>query len=110
MGVLAAIFAHTRDVPLDVTWVQGRLVERRIEELDQLGVAADQTAIDALHGNPRSFARPCAGKDRPALRQGVDLALRVASRSERRAVVEISAAIPFSVPAVLFDVAPEPAS
>ena len=109
MSVLAAILAHAGDVALDVARVEVRLVKRRIEKLDEPVVAADEAAIEALHRLHHALVRARTGKDRPALREGVDLALRVDGRSQRRAVVEVGSAIPFSVPAVLFDVASQPA-
>ena len=42
------------------------------------------------------------------MRKGVDLTLRIGGGSKRRAIVEVSAAIPFTVPAVCFDVASQP--
>ena len=110
VGVLAAIFAHAGDVALDVAGVEVRLVERRIEELDQPGVAADQAAIDALHRHAAS-ARCVPAPER------IDQLCEMESiwhsgfdgRAERRAVVEIGPAIPFAVPAVLLDVAAQPA-
>src|SRR6185369_1051722 len=43
------------------------------------------------------------GQHRPALRDGVDLAFLVVRRAERCAVVEVSAPVPFAVPAVALD-------
>ncbi len=108
MGVLAAILAHAGDVAFDVTGIECRLVERRIEELDEPGIAADQPAVEVLHGLIHSPVRAGTGKDRPALRDGIDLALRIDRRSERRAVIEVRAAIPFAIPAVFFDIASQP--
>src|SRR6185312_5214348 len=44
-----------------------------------------------------------AGEHRPALRDRIDAAFLVAGRAERRAVVEVRAAVPLAVPAVLVD-------
>ena len=100
--VLAAVLSHARDVAFDVAGIQVRLVERRIEELDQRIVAADQALVHRLHGHARALRRsPGPGEHRPALRDRIDLALGVARRAERRAVVEVGAAIPLAIPAVL---------
>src|SRR5206468_9260470 len=45
-----------------------------------------------------------SGENRPALRDGIDLAFGVGRRSERPAVVKISAAVPLAVPGVQLDV------
>jgi hypothetical protein len=45
-----------------------------------------------------------AGQHAPALRDRIDLAFLVGVRTERRAVVEIGAAIPLAIPCILLDV------
>ena len=50
MGVLAAVFAHARDVAFDIAGIQGRLVEGRIEQLDQRVLAANQPLVHRIHG------------------------------------------------------------
>src|SRR5205807_1152339 len=85
-----------------------RLIERRIEELDDPGALADEAAVEVFHGLRHVLVRAGTGKDRPALRDGIDLALRISRGSERGAVVEIGAAIPLTVPAVFGDVASQP--
>ena len=108
--VLAAILAHAGDVALDVAGIESRFVERRIEKLDRAerrgGPGGGRAAPwpDACR-----FGSPGAGENRPALRDGIDLAFRIGRRAERRAVVEVGAAIPLAVPAVLFDIAAQPA-
>src|SRR5260370_41748239 len=69
----------------------------------------NQAAVRVLHGQRGSFVGAGAGKDRPALRDGVDLALPVERGTQGRAIVEIGAAIPRAVPAVFFNVAAQPA-
>src|SRR4029079_4583872 len=44
----------------------------------------------------------CTGQDRPGLRERVNLAILVGRGTEWRSIVEIRAAIPASVPAMLF--------
>ena len=80
------------------------MIERRIEQLDQSGVAADQALIHRLHRLARALRIAGAADDRPALRQGIDLTFRIGLRAERLAVVEVGAAIPLAVPGVLLDV------
>ena len=105
MRVLAAVLAHARDVAFDVAGIQGRLVEGRIEELDQRGVAAHEARVDGVHRHARiAAASPAPESTDQLCAKRIDLAFGVAGRAERRAVVEIGAAIPFAVPAVLLDV------
>ena len=47
MRVLAAVLAHAGHVAADVAGVEARLVERRIEQLDEPVVAPDQALVDA---------------------------------------------------------------
>src|SRR4029079_5465584 len=54
--------------------------------------------VDRLHRLLRAVARRAAGDHRPALSNGVDAALVVLRRAERRAVVEVGAAVPVAVP------------
>ena len=102
--VLAAVLAHARDVAPDVAGVEIRPVEGRIEKLDQRVVAAHEALVDGVHRHPRALGIARAREHRPALRNGVDPALDVARRSQRRAVVEVRAPIPLAVPAVLLEV------
>ncbi len=105
VGVLPAVLAHARHVAADVAGIESRLVEGRIEQLDQRVVAAHQALVDRLHGQARALALSSApGQHRPALRDRIDPAFGVARRTERRAVVEVGAAVPLAIPAVLLDV------
>ena len=69
VGVLAAVFAHAGDIAFDVAGIEVRLVERRIEQLDQAGRRGGR-------GGDRRSPWPCidalvragAGENRPALR------------------------------------------
>ena len=79
------------------------LVERRREQQDHAGIAPHQLFIDRRHRAPRALRIGRAGDDRPRLRDRIDLALVVLGRAERRAIVEIGAAIPVAVPGVLLD-------
>ena len=102
--VLAAVFAHARHVALYIAGVQSRLVERRIEELDQRVLAAHQAPVHRRHCRARAPGFPGAGQHGPALRNGIDLAFGVARRSQRRAVVEVGATVPVAIPAVALDI------
>src|SRR5688572_12845003 len=93
MRVLTAIFADAGYVTLDVTRIQVRFIEGRIEQQDQARIAADEAPVDALQRLNGPLVRPGARENRPALRDGIDLALLVNGRAERRAVVEVRAAI-----------------
>ena len=108
--VLAAVFAHAGDVALDVAGVQRSdlsnggssswisRASRRTRRRSTLSMASsDRSRVPA----PERTDQLCEHR--------VDLAFRVGGRAERRAVVEVGAAIPFAVPAVLFDVAAQPA-
>ena len=103
MGVLPAVLPHAWHVAFDVAGVQVRLVEGRIEQLDESVLAAHQAFVHCLHGLARAFdiARP--GEHRPTLRNRIDLAFDVVRGAKRRAIVKVGAAIPGAVPAVLFE-------
>ena len=104
VGVLAAVLAHAGHVALDVAGVQLRLVEGRIEQLDQAVLAAHQALVHRLHGQARALGVARPGQHRPALRDRIDPAFAVVRRAQRRAVVEPGAAIPVAVPGVAFEV------
>jgi hypothetical protein len=55
VGVLAAVLAHAGDVALDVAGLQRGLVEGRVQELDQAGVAAHQMGVQRIHGLTRAL-------------------------------------------------------
>ena len=105
VGVLAAVLAHAGHIALDVARLMIEMVERRIKQLDQSGVAADQPTVDRVQGRRPAVSVAGAGKDRPALRQRIDLTFAVRGRTRGRAVVEIGPQIPVAVPRVLLDVA-----
>ena len=101
---MPAVFAHAGDVALDVARVEGGVVEGRVEELNEPGLSAHESFIDGVHAGGGAFGIAGARDDRPALRQGIDLAFRVFGGAERGAVVEIGAAIPLAVPGIFLDV------
>ncbi len=107
--VLTAVLPHARHVAADVAGIQARLVEGRIEKLDRARASRrtrrSSTAFIAMRERS-GVARP--GQHGPALRDRIDPAFRVAGRTERRAVVEVGAAVPLAIPAVLLDVLAQP--
>ncbi|EXI71310.1 MAG: hypothetical protein AW07_03753 [Candidatus Accumulibacter sp. SK-11] len=111
--VLPAVLTNAGDVAADVAWVQVRLVEWRIEELDEPVLAAHQPFVDGLHGlaRARELTRPATrvGEYGPALRDRIDPAFAVACRTEHRAIVEPRTTVPPAIPAMLLDVATQPA-
>ena len=78
------------------------MVKRRSEKKNQSFGAAHQLTIDSAHGARRTARFGGAAHDSPGLRDRVDPAFRVFSGTERRAIIEVSAAIPFAVPAIAF--------
>ncbi len=107
MRVLAAIFAHAGNVTFDVAGIERRFVERRIEQLDQAGLAADEPLFDRVHRKARPLGIPRAGENGPALRQRINLALCVGVRANRIAIIKIRAAIPLSIPRVFLNILPQ---
>ena len=53
MGVLAAVLPHAGDVAFDVAGIQVGFVERRVEQLDQPVLAANQVLVHRVHGHAR---------------------------------------------------------
>ncbi len=66
-------------------------------------VPANEALIHRVHRHAGSPGIAGPRENRPALRDRIDPALGVARRTERRAVVEVRAAVPLAVPAVLLD-------
>ncbi|MNM49875.1 hypothetical protein D3C81_608920 [compost metagenome] len=102
--VLPAIFAHARQVALDVAGVEVAVVEGWVEQFDDADVAAHQMLVQRGHGGLCSLGRGNPGQHRPALCQRVDAALLVARRAQQLAVVEPGAQVPAAVPGMLFQV------
>ena len=103
MAVLTAVLAQARGVTLDVTRVEGRAIERRREQQGKTGVGAHEALRHRGHRSARPNGVGCARKDRPGLRDAVDLAFIRAFRAEQAAVVKGAAPVPFAIPAVLLD-------
>src|SRR4029079_14803508 len=98
--VLATVFPHAGHVTLDVARMLIRSIERRRQQQDERVLAPDKTSIHRVHGSARPARVADPGQHRPALRDRVDLAFRIAGRTERRAVVEVGASIPRAVPGI----------
>ena len=101
VGVLAAVLAHPRHVALDVAGVERRLVERWREQLDHARVSPHQLHADGIHGALCPSQRRGAGEHGPALRDRIDPAFLGLGGAQRRAVVEVGAAIPVTIPGLL---------
>ena len=103
MSVLASVLADARRIPFDVAGIEGRAGERRREEKDQPLVTLDEMRLHGGHGSRRVGRLGGARDHPPRLGDRIDPALRVHDGSERRPVVEVGAAVPPSVPAMLLE-------
>src|ERR1019366_8487310 len=103
MGVLAAVFSDARHITFNVAWVVLRVFKRRCEEENQSLGTAHQLLIHSAHGARRAARFGSTAHDAPGLRDRVDLAFRVSSGAQRRAVIKVSAAIPFAIPTIVFE-------
>ena len=99
--VLAAVLAHAGEVALDIAGLEGGLVERRGEQRDHARISPHELRSHSVHGALGVRRRRRAGEHGPALRDGVDAALGQLRGAERRAVVEVGAPVPVSVPRLL---------
>jgi hypothetical protein len=96
--VLASVLAQPRRIGGDVAGVGLRRVEGRVEQQDQLGGALHEVGAHGVHRLLGSAGGRPTREHSPALRHGVDPALLVLLRPERRAVVEVRAPVPLAVP------------
>src|SRR5712692_1438411 len=103
MRVLPAVFTDARRITLDITGVERRAIERRREQEDKSFGPKDQLAIDGRHGPGGSPALCGPAQHSPGLSNRVNPALGIRCRAKRRAVIEISAAIPFAVPTITLE-------
>ena len=102
MGILPAIFTDAGRIGLDVARVIGRLVKWRGEEERQIILRTNQLPIGFVHGGCGALRSCPARQDSPRLGNGIDAAFLALGRAKRCAIVKKSAAIPASIPAVLF--------
>ncbi len=104
MRVLAAVFANPGHISLDVAGVQRRVVEGRREQQDQVVIRAGRDArrptAMARRARPGSAAPEITAHDCAiaSMRAGI-----AAGGAERRAVVEVGAAVPAAVPRLSLD-------
>ena len=98
MRVLTTGLSDTRQVPLDVTRIPPHPIERRCQQQHQLGVAAHEIGAHGVLARSARRGLRRTGEDRPRLGQRVELALIVLHRPQGRAIVEIGATIPVTVP------------
>src|SRR5216684_1145506 len=98
MRILPAVFTNARHITFDITGVERRAIERRREQEDKPFGPKDQLAIDGRHRPGGSPALCGPAQHSPGLSNRVNPALGIRCRAKRRAVIEISAAIPFAVP------------
>ena len=103
MRVLAAVLADAGQISFDVARVRGAVVKRRGEQKDQPVFVPDEMLVDGFHRLARARRVAGAGEHSPSLGDRVDRAGIVLGRAQRRSVVEIGTAIPFSVPGILLD-------
>ena len=82
VGVLAAVLAHAGHVALDVAGFERRTC-RRAGSSSWIRPCSRRTSRSstACHGHARAFGIACPGEHRPALRDGIDLALARCRRS-----------------------------
>jgi hypothetical protein len=69
---------------------------------------ANQIFVHRFHGHPRMLVVPHARKNRPALCYRINPAFRALSRADRGAVIKVSPAVPFPIPAMLLDTPAQP--
>src|SRR4029453_6490192 len=48
-GILPAVLANARHISFDVAWLKGTLVERWVEQLDQLVIDSHQSFLNRVH-------------------------------------------------------------
>ena len=101
VGILAAVLANARGVPLDVAGIMRSAIERRREQQREPGVAEDEPAFDVRHGEPGATAIGGSANHAPGLGDRVDAAFAARGRAERGAVVEIAPAVPVAIPGLL---------
>ena len=61
MCVLSAIFSDAGDVPFYIAGIQIRLIERRIQELNQGMLPVNEALIYGFHCHARAFSIPGTG-------------------------------------------------
>src|SRR3990167_665413 len=67
-------------------------------------VPSNEALIHCFHCHAQAFGIPGSGENRPALRYGINLAFGITRRTEWRAIIEVSAEVPLTIPAILLDI------
>src|SRR3990170_931118 len=67
-------------------------------------VPSNEALIHCFHCHAQAFGIPGAGENRPALRNRINLAFGITRRTEWRAIIEKSAEVPRTIPAILLDI------
>jgi hypothetical protein len=98
MRALAAVLADAWRVAFDVARIERRLVERGCEQQRHTILRLDQFALDSCHGKLGTLLVSRTRDCRPGLRNRVNPAFLCVRRTERGAVVEPRAPVPFAVP------------
>ena len=86
------------------------LTPQRIKQLNDRVVAPHEVLIQRVHRHPYALVLAHPRQHRPALRNRINLAFHVFFRAKRRAIVKVSATIPFAIPAMFLDSPREPGS
>ncbi len=73
--VLGAVFAHARQISLDVAGILGRAIEGRFQQHDEPRVLTHQVGVVRLHRARLVRGIASVGEHAPALRDGIDTAL-----------------------------------
>jgi hypothetical protein len=96
--VLPAILPDARRVPLDVAGVLRGSIEWRIEQQQHLRPPRYEKCPDRIHRALGKSERDGVRQDGPRLRDGVDAALIVLRRSQRRTVIVVPPSVPLTIP------------
>src|SRR5277367_3821051 len=78
------------------------MIERRRKQQDQAVGTANELPVHRGHGAGCASWLCGAAEDGPGLGNCINAAFGVLRRAQRRAIVEISAAVPLAVPAIAF--------
>ena len=107
VGVLAAVLADARQIPLDVARIDLGMVEGRREQQDEAVAPPDEELLHRGHGPTGVVGIGGPGEHAPRLGDRIDPALRVLGGAERGAIIEEGPAVPVAVPAVALERPPE---
>src|ERR1700734_1551218 len=103
MRVLPTIFPNAWNIAFYVSRVACGLIKRRRQEQDEPVRRANEILINRGHRSHSAARFRGAADNSPGLSDGIDAALLILSGAQRGAVIEVSAAIPLTVPAIAFE-------